>query len=96
MAVVHLFVLPALVRRGAGIHSLDFLFNSVLWPGLRALALPALFAFAIRNWITPDYIRLFLCGAGYTLVFALTAPWLALDSDMRSSFWRAFRPSLRS
>lgn len=96
MTVIHLFVLPALVRRGAGIHPLDFLLNSVLWPGLRALALPALFAVGVRPWITPDYGQLFLCGAGYTLVFALTAPWLALDSDTRSSVWRAFRPRLQS
>ena len=89
MTAIHLFVLPSLVLRGAGIHRVDFLLNSVIWPGLRSLFLPALFAFAIRDWITPDYFRLFLCGAGYALVFALTAPWLSLDAEMRASIRNA-------
>jgi O-antigen/teichoic acid export membrane protein len=91
MGIVYLFIMPLLVRKSAQMNPLVYLGSTVLWPGLRALALPALFAWWIRGWLTPDYSRLFLCGAGYALVFLISAPWLAMDADMRQSLWRAIR-----
>lgn len=88
MAIVYLFVLPWLVRKSAQMSPVAYLFGTVLWPGLKALALPALYALWARRWLTPDYPRLFLCGAGYALAFAVTAPWLVLDAGMRESLWR--------
>jgi hypothetical protein len=83
--------MPLLVRKSAQMNPLVYLGSTVLWPGLRALALPALFAWWIRGWLTPDYGRLFLCGAGYALVFLISAPWLAMDADMRQSLWHALK-----
>ena len=79
------------MRKSAGINPAAFLTGTVLWPGIRALALPALYAWWARGWLTPDYGQLLLCGAGYALVFAITAPWLVLDAEMRRALWRMIR-----
>lgn len=91
MSVVYLFIIPWLIRKLTQMHPATYLFGAVLWPGIRSLALPALYAWWARSWLTPDYGQLFLCGAGYTLVFAITAPWLALDAGMRQWFWRLLK-----
>jgi O-antigen/teichoic acid export membrane protein len=89
--IVYLFIMPWLVRKSAQMHPVDYLVGSVLWPGFRSLVLPAAYACWARRWLTPDYTQLLLCGAGYTLVFVVTAPWLVLDAEMRSSLWRTLR-----
>ena len=83
MSAFYLLVMPFLLRECAGIRPLSYLFRSILLPGLATLALPSVFAVWALTWLTPDYGELLLCGLGYGLAFALTAPWLTLDAGMR-------------
>lgn len=91
MSVFYLFIMPWLMRDCAKLNPWSYLFGMILQPMAVSLALPALYAWWALGWLTPDYGQLFLCSVGYTLVFALTVPWVALDARMRQSLQQLFR-----
>jgi O-antigen/teichoic acid export membrane protein len=96
MSAVYLFIMPVMVGKLARIHPVRYLLEDVLWPGIKALAIPMLYGWAFSSWLTPDFNRLFLFGAGYALVFAASAPFLALDKQTRAFIRRLLPKPFRT
>jgi O-antigen/teichoic acid export membrane protein len=96
MSAFYILVMPWLIRNCTGINSVNYLCRIILVPGLVSLALPATFAIWTLTWLTPDYGQLLLCGLGYSLVFAITSPWLTLDAGMRRSISLMLKKKLAS
>lgn len=85
MTVFYLLIMPWLISQCTGIHPVKYIFVMVLLRAGVSLLLPAVFAWWALTWLEPDYGLLFLAAAGYSLVFALVAPWVALDADARKT-----------
>lgn len=85
MVVFYLFAMPWLISQCTGIHPVKYIFVMVLLRAAVSLLLPAVFAWWALTWLEPDYGQLFLAAAGYSLVFALVAPWVALDREARKT-----------
>ncbi len=83
MAVIYAVAFPILVGRATGIPAMTYLWNLVLWPGLKGLLLPALAGWALLPWIEPDYQRLIICGSIYGLAMAVSSPFTLLDGEGR-------------
>lgn len=84
-------VMPILVSRCLPVTAWNYLFINSLWPAAKALVLPALYAWLVHSWLTPDYSRILLLTAGYVTVCVVSAPFTALDADMRGSVFRTLR-----
>lgn len=95
MSAVYLLIMPFMVGKLARIHPVRHLLEDVLWPGIKALAIPVLYGWAFSSWLTPDFTRLFMFGAGYMLVFAVSAPFMALDKQTCGIIWRLLPKSFR-
>lgn len=87
MCAFYLLVMPWLIRDYAKLNPLHYLFGMVLGPMVLSLILPGLYSWWALGWLTPDYGQLFFCSVGYTLVFAITVPWLAFDAETRKTLW---------
>jgi O-antigen/teichoic acid export membrane protein len=84
-------VIPVLISRCIGINVWRYMLGHVLWPGVRACALPVAAGLYLRQCLTPDYGRFFLVAMAYAAVFAVTAPWTSLDASIREQLWRVIR-----
>ncbi|MEZ0274774.1 MAG: lipopolysaccharide biosynthesis protein [Roseimicrobium sp.] len=88
MFVERACILPHLLYKVTGIPPRTYVLKHLLKPALLGVAPAALFALITEPWLRPDYATILLMAAGYTIVFALTAPWLALDASTRGMLWR--------
>lgn len=89
MGIVYVFVMPWMIGKVSRIHPVRYFMEDVIWPGMKSLAVPVLYAWALSSWLTSEYPRLFVFGLGYALVFALSAPFVALDKEGRGPIWKA-------
>ena len=83
MTLVYLIAVPILVNRASGIPFVHYLWNLVLWPGIKGLALPMLAGWAMYRWITPDYLRIGVCASIYAALMVVSVPLCLLDNEGR-------------
>lgn len=81
-------LLPWLLHRCIGIPPRTYVFSHLLKPAVFGATPAVVYALLTAPLLQPDYTRILLLSAGYAAVFALTAPWLALDASTRAMLWR--------
>lgn len=81
-------IVPCLLWHALRLNPAYYLARDVLSSGVLSLIAPLAAAWWLRDWLVPDYGSLFVAGCGYTLAFALTAPWLLFDAEGRQKLKR--------
>lgn len=83
MLTASLVFIPWLLHKSCKINPVGYLSKTLTWPAIKALILPLVCVWFVREQIRPDYVSLTWCGAVYALTFGLAAPWLLLDAEGR-------------
>lgn len=88
MGIVYICVVPWMIGKISRIHPIRYFTEDVIWPGVKTMVFPVLYAWALSSWLTSEYPRLCLFGMGYVLVFVISAPFVALDKETREPIWK--------
>ena len=88
MVVSRGIVVAWLVGRCTQVKMSAYLLRHLLWPALKAAALPGLVGAFMMPLLSPDYLRIFLFIAVYGMTVALTFPWTVLDRGGRAMLGR--------
>ncbi len=83
MIFVYGLVIPIIVHRAAGFSLRAIYLGSMLRPAVISLLALAPYLFLVRNWVTPDYVRIALLGVGETIWFGIAVWFLVLKSAER-------------
>lgn len=71
------------VHRCTGLNAFSYFFCHVLWPGLKGMLVPGLFAWGVHHMVLPEYGSILFYGACYGALFLLCFPWLVMDPEAR-------------
>ncbi|MBS1616913.1 MAG: hypothetical protein JST76_00230, partial [Bacteroidetes bacterium] len=76
-------VMAWLVHRCTGLNAFSYFLCHVLWPGLKGMLVPGLFAWCVHHMVLPEYGSILFYGACYGVLFLLCFPWLVMDPEAR-------------